>query len=277
MGLRERASSLSNALGTASRKRQTAARLLVVLGIAIAVGGACGKDATSSLADLHPTAVAVTMGELSELKVAVDFTGTGGDAKSGCPTLGSSVGATVNGQTLNVASRGGVVDCMPIAGAPCKTCAGLSFELARAWNAATPDGRIELSIADGSYQIAMTASAALFPSAIALTPPASPEVYGGDTLSLDVESRTPPLSPLHLSLITPSGPSMVTVLDLGTKTTTGGTVFVQLPNTLPFGSYQLQAKIDTVTSPQVETCEGVASCVVDPTTLVGSVELLVTN
>jgi hypothetical protein len=251
--------------------------LLVTQGIVAMLNAGCGKDRTLALADLHPTAVAVTIGELSELKVTVDFPGTGGDAKSGCPTLGSSVGATVNGQTLNVVSRGGVVDCMPIAGAPCKTCAGLSFELASAWNAATQDGRIELNIADGSYQIAMTASAALFPSAIALTPPASSEVYSGDTLSLDVESRTPPLSPLHLSLIAPSGQSMVVIYDLGTKTTTGGSVAVRLPSSLPLGSYQLQGKVDTVTSPLVETCEGVASCVVGPTTLVGSVELLVAN
>jgi len=253
------------------------ARLLVTRGIVTMLGAGCGKDGTTALADLHPTAVAVTVGELSELKVTVDFPGTGGDAKSACPTLSSSVSATVNDQTLNVVSRGGVVDCIPISGAPCKTCAGLSFELASAWSAATQDGRLELNIADGSYQIALTASAALFPSAIALTQPASPEVYSGDYVSVDVESRTPPLSPLHLSLIAPSGQSMVVVIDLGTKTTTGGSVSVRLPSTLPLGSYQLQGKVDTSTSPLVETCKGVASCVVGPTTLVGSVALLVTN
>jgi hypothetical protein len=69
---------------------------------------------------------------------------------------------------------------------------------------------------------------------------------------------------------------MVVTFDLGTKTTTGGSVSVRLPSTLPLGSYQLQGKVDTLTSPMVETCEGVASCAVGPTTLVGSVELLVT-
>jgi hypothetical protein len=123
--------------------------LLVTQAIVSMLDAGCGKDKTTALADLHPTAVAVTIGEFSELIVTLDFSGTGGDAKSGCPALGSSVGATVNGQTLNVVSRGGVVDCMPIAGAPCKTCAGLSFELASAWNAATQDGRSELNIADG--------------------------------------------------------------------------------------------------------------------------------
>lgn len=213
------------------------------------------------------------MGEFSEFKVEVDFPGVGADAKSGCPTLSSSVSATVNGQNMNVVRRGGAVDCPSLAGTPCRSCAGLSFQLDRAWDAAKSDGLVEISIADGSYRIVVTASGALLPNAISLSPPATVMVSQGDLLALNVASRTPPLSTLHFMLIEHSGQFMIVEMDLGTKSTIGGGAVVSLPVGLATDLYQLQAKSDATTSPQVETCEGVASCSVGPTNLVGSVDL----
>jgi hypothetical protein len=255
---------------------------LVALG-ATALG--CGSK-QMTLSDLNLDSVAAAVGALSEFEVYVTFAGAGADARGGCPVLGSSVTATVNGQAMNVVSLGGVVSspggvlpCASFNGtneAPC-FCGGLSFAVDRAWGAAQPDGPVDISIADSSLTIRATVSGALLPNAISLIPPATTTIFRGDTLLLMVAGRTPPLSTLHFTLVTPSGQSMLDEVDLGTRDAGGGAVDFLVPTDWSLGFHQLQATSDTPTSPQVETCQGVATCSVAPTNLVGSLDLDVAN
>jgi hypothetical protein len=237
---------------------------------------ACGKG-TTKLADIHPDSLTARMGTFSEWYAEVDFPGVGQEADSGCPVLGSSVTATVNQQEMEPVSLGGEVVCNITHPPQARCCSGIVFKLDNAWKAAKPDGTVQVSVEDGSQRIAMVASGALLPNAISLAPPASSSVSRGDVLTLDVAQREPPLANLTFRLVRPSGQDMMIEYQVSASPISKGAVDVRLPPGGDLAVYQLQARNDKTTSPTTASCEGVGTCLVNPTDLVGSVDLRFVN
>lgn len=233
---------------------------------------ACGKG-TTKLADIQPDSLTARMGSFSEWYVEVDFPGVGQEANSGCPVLGSSVTATVNQQEMQPVSLGGEVVCNITHPPQARCCSGIVFKLNNAWRAANADGTVQVSVEDGSQRIAMVASGALLPNAISLDSPAASTVAWGDILTVNVAQREPPLTNLEFSFARPSGQDYVIEMQVSASPISGGSVDVRLPRGSELADYQLQAINDKETSPRTASCEGVATCSVDPSKLVGSLDL----
>jgi hypothetical protein len=151
----------------------------------------------------------------------------------------------------------------------------VNLVVAGAASLATPQGTVEVIVADESERLALSASGALLPSAISLPPTQSDHIRGSSIImvALDAAAREPPLTmpDLVLQRRTARGVEQV---DAVSSNAGGGLLRVGFP--LPrVGPVVLQATSRSWRStPRVSRCEGALECSVGSTNIVGAIPLV---
>jgi len=253
-----------------------AAPVILTAFAACALGGAgCNSEPRDVLlANLRSPTLEVDVSDVDEIDVLIRYAGAVVGGQPVCPTIRSGLQATLNGRAMNPVDWNTGPSVGRCQAGPCVECS-VNLMATGAASLASPQGNVEVIIADESATLALSASGVLLPSVISLPAAQSAQVRASAIIMVmvDLSAREPPLSmpDLVLEQRTARGVDQVEAVSSNAG---GGLLRVGFPLPLA-GPAVLQATSRSWrSSPSVFRCEGVARCSAASTNIVGTIPLV---